>query len=308
MNAAKVIQFPTKQTDPQPLRGADMSTDQKDDGYTKMPNYLIDDDYVAKITGNALKCYVVISRFTEGFNRKNWAIESKFLQTKTGIKKPHTLFEAVKQLEEFKLLSVHREEGKTNKFTIANPCLKTAVPKNGTTAENGQGGSAENGHNTHAENGHTKKEKKERKEEKENINDDEREQFVAQNRSMLQFIEYHQRDKKRYSLKELSEVYPVASDFQKQAMVSFPELSSTEILDLLKKLGQWSLTATAQTSQGWMGSWLTFLKNRQSELQGQAAKAAKAAKAPEQKAKPRHRYGQGVVSKPDMRDVGGSHE
>lgn len=139
-------------------------------------------------------------------------------------------------------------------------------------------------------------------------NDDKREPFVAQNRSMLQFIEYHQQDKKRYSLKELSEVYPVASDFQKQAMVSFPELGSSEILDLLKKLGQWSLTATAQTSQGWMGSWLTFLKNRKSELQGQAAKAAKAPAQKTKSDKPRHRYGQGVVSKPDMRDVGESHE
>jgi len=298
MNAAQLIQFPTKQTDPQPLRGAEMSIEQKDEGYTKTPNYLVDDDYVAKITGNALKCYVVISRFTEGFKRKNWAIESKFLQVKTGIKKPHTLFEAIKQLEDFKLLSVHREDGKTNKFTITNPCLKTAVPKNGTTAENGQWSSAEKGHNTHAENGHTKKEKKERKEEKENINDETHEKtFVAQNKSMLQFIEYYPQDKKRYSLKELSEVYPVASDFQKQALVSFPELSSTEILDLLRKLGQWSLTATAQTSQGWMGSWLTFLKNRKSELQGQAGKAAKAPAQKTKSDKTRHRYGQGVVTR-----------
>lgn len=44
-----------------------------------------------------------------------------------------------------------------------------------------------------------------------------------------------------------------------------------------------------------MGSWLTFLKNRKSELQGQAGKAAKAPAQKIKSDKTRHRYGQGVI-------------
>ena len=169
---AQVISFPK----PSLIQEAIVGIKKSENGYTKTPNYLVDDDYLVRMTGNALKCYVVINRFSEGFSRQNWAMESKFLQRKTGIKKPHTLFEAVKQLEELKLLSVHREDGKTNKFTIMHPCLKTAVPNSGTTAENGQWSSTENGHSTTAENGHTKKETF-----KENIKENFKEEIPQEN-------------------------------------------------------------------------------------------------------------------------------
>ena len=75
MNTAQVIPF---KKSPQPKQEADMSTKPEGSGYTPLPNYLVDDDYIAKMTGNSLKCYVVINRFTKGFSRKDWAIESKF--------------------------------------------------------------------------------------------------------------------------------------------------------------------------------------------------------------------------------------
>lgn len=130
----------------------------KDVSYTKTPNYLVDENYVARMTGNALKCYTIINRFTEGFSRSNWAIDSSFLLEKTGIKKPHTAYDAVKQLEEFGLLSVHREDGRTNKFTITHPCRKTAVVPNLGSAEKGNRGTAEKRHTPTAEKRHTKKE------------------------------------------------------------------------------------------------------------------------------------------------------
>lgn len=55
--------------------------------YTRTPNYLVDENYVAEMSGNAIKCYVVINRFTSGFSRQNWAMTSSFLQEKTGIKR-----------------------------------------------------------------------------------------------------------------------------------------------------------------------------------------------------------------------------
>ena len=38
-----------------------------EDKYTRTPNYLVDKGYVSEMTGSALKCYVVINRFTDGF-------------------------------------------------------------------------------------------------------------------------------------------------------------------------------------------------------------------------------------------------
>ena len=145
----EVVQFPKQERQVMP---------NKDVSYTKTPNYLVDEDYVARMTGNALKCYTIINRFTEGFSRGNWAIDSSFLLKKAGIKKPHTAYDAVKQLEEFGLLSVHREDGRTNKFTITHPCQKTAVVPNLGSAEKRHNPTAEKRHNPTAEKRHTKKE------------------------------------------------------------------------------------------------------------------------------------------------------
>ena len=301
MNTAQLIQF---QKPAKPKQEAIVDIQKNEDGYTPLPNYLVDGDFVAKMTGNALKCYVVINRFSKGFSRKNWAMESKFLQRKTGIKKPHTLFEAVKQLEGFGLLSVHREDGKTNKFTIATPCLKTALPINSTTAENGHSTTAGNGHSTTAGNGHTKKEIDLKENIKINNDDNAHETFVPQERGMLQFIEYHVEDQKAYSLKELTQVYPTTQvDLTAQAKVSFPNLTTEQITGELKKLAQWSLTAEKRISQKWMTTWLNWLTNFQKDLSKPAAAQPKTQKPP------RHRYGQGVVTpQTGIKTVGGNHE
>lgn len=111
-------------------------------------------------------------------------------------------------------------------------------------------------------------------------NDNKREgEFVAQNKSMLQFIEYYPQDSTRYSIKEFANNYPVANDFTKQAVASFPNLSSEQIHGLLKELGQWALkNETVQTPQSWISTWLTFLKNHQSKIQDKAGKTTTAAK------------------------------
>ena len=254
MNTAAVIRFPK----PPLTKGAVVNIRKGEDGYTKTPNYLVDDDYVAKMTGNSLKCYVVINRFSEGFSRKNWAMESKFLQRKTGIKKPHTLFEAVKQLEGFGLLSVHREDGKTNKFTITHPCLKTAVPNIDTTAENGQWGSAENGHKTTAENGHTKKETL-----KENIKNKKNNHPVDNSETEMfgDSVKYHSDNSNLYTLRELASQYPVQSDLQAQAKDLNAELSDEIILAELKGFAQWSTGRSKTTAQNWMNFWIYRIQN-----------------------------------------------
>lgn len=256
MSTAQVIPFIKPS---QPPQEADMSTNLKDSGYTPLPNYLVDDDFIANMTGNALKCYVVINRYTKGFNRSNWAIESKYMHKKTDIKKPHTLFDAVKQLENLGLVSVHREDGKTNKFTITNPCLKTALPINGTTAENGHKSSAKKGHSTTAENGHTKKENfkdkfKEIKKTDVLVDKSKTEMFSES-------IEYHGKDKTEYGLRELVGVYTIQSDFMNQAKQINPKLDDEKIMSELKNFAQWSTSQNKTTAQGWMNFWIYRIKN-----------------------------------------------
>jgi hypothetical protein len=149
----EVVRFPKKER---------QAMSKKEEGFTRTPNYLVDDGLVAEMTGSSLKCYLVICRFTEGFCRTNWAMTSGFLQEKTGVKKPKTLTDSVRQLEELGLVKVVRSTGETNKFSIIHPESK-ALPKIDaaildTTPENGMGATPHNGVGTTPENGGTKKE------------------------------------------------------------------------------------------------------------------------------------------------------
>lgn len=87
------------------------------------------------------------------------------------------------------------------------------------------------------------------------------EKFEPQNRPLLQFIEYHPDNQKSFKLRELTQVYPVQSDFIAQAKISFPNLTDDQIYDEIKKLAQWSVTAEKRQSQKWMTTWLNWLKN-----------------------------------------------
>ena len=263
----EVVRFPKKEQ---------QAMSNKDVSYTKTPNYLVDEDYVARMTGNALKCYTIINRFTEGFSRSNWAIDSSFLLEKTGIKKPHTAYDAVKQLEEFGLLSVHREDGRTNKFTIVHPCQKTAVVPNLGSAEKGNKGDAEKRHNPTAEKRHTKKETF-----KENIKESssgsKKPFFEAQKNVMASYVTYFMDDTKYYSLFDLEQKYSVDQDFINQATASYPslELSIDNISAMFDEMRQWSLTQAAgkKQPQQWMNTWLNWVKNNSHKFSPQARKS-----------------------------------
>ena len=119
-----------------------------------------------------------------------------------------------------------------------------------------------------------------------------REKFEPQNRSMMSFIEYHPRDLKSYSLKELTQTYSAQSDFQSQAKVSFPDFTDEQILSQLKKLAQWSLSAETRSPQKWMTCWLNWLSNFQNSSQTKPANN----KPPAPQKPKHHRYGSGAVS------------
>lgn len=113
------------------------------------------------------------------------------------------------------------------------------------------------------------------------------EKFEPQNRPILQFIEYHVDNFKDFTLRELTQVYPVQSDFIEQAKISFPNLTDAQIQDEIRKLAQWSVTAEKRCSQKWMTTWLNWLKNIQDKPNKPKSEKPQSKKV--------HRYGQGVI-------------
>ena len=125
---------------------------------------------------------------------------------------------------------------------------------------------------------------------------------------MLQFIEYHADNQKSFTLRELTQVYPVQSDFIAQAKISFPNLTDDQIHDEIKKLAQWSVTAEKRQSQKWMTTWLNWLKNFEND-QSKPKPAAKPNQPKAEKPQRSSRFGQYLKNNSQqpqqMRDIRG---
>ncbi len=330
MNTAPVIQFPK----PQQEQGANMSDEQQ--GYTPVQNYIVDDDYVAKMTGNSLKCYHIICRFTDGFSRQNYGIDTVFLMKKTGIKSEETLSKSIRELEKLGLISVERAKGVTNKFTVTSK-----VPQKIRGSQ----------HNNHPKKlgvvtpkypqnfrvllpikirgsqvvppqkirggvplkiWGTKKESFRKEEEvaKKTSKKSSAENSVS--KPQLGFVTYHPEDQTRYTLQELTKKFSVQVDFHDIAKSHFPEHSTARIFDELRKMAQWSLSAdfSKRTPQKWVTTWMNWMNRIPSdtEIQQDEARKNQAQTAPKAAVKPRHRYGQPAPQQNSIRDVGGIHE
>lgn len=69
-------------------------------------------------------------------------------------------------------------------------------------------------------------------------------------------VEYHLEDKKKYSLRELANVYTIKTDFTEQAKKLNSGLSEESIVTEIKNFAQWSITREKTTAQGWMNYWI----------------------------------------------------
>jgi len=108
--------------------------------YSRTPNFVIDDMYMAELSDKAFKCYMFILRQTVGFNRSSTSIATETFKKYCGIKKNDTVYTCIQQLEQLKLISVTRATGTTNQIKILpNPSHETVLPLNGTTPVEGEG-------------------------------------------------------------------------------------------------------------------------------------------------------------------------
>ena len=78
-----------------------------EDNYTKTPNAVID-LIMRDVSPNAYKCLNLIVRCTIGYQRESHPIAQSFFQEMTGIKRRETVGDAIRELEQLKIISVDR--------------------------------------------------------------------------------------------------------------------------------------------------------------------------------------------------------
>lgn len=235
-----------------------------EEGYTRLPNLLIDSEIMADLSDKAFKCLMFILRQTVGFGRNSHTISITQFQKYCGFKKRDTAISAIQELEVCSLVEVVRKKGCLNVYSLTlNQYRKTGlVPSNGTsTIKRGESSPVKGDGSSTVERDTIKENFKENI--KENNKNKAPSEFVPQDRGALNFIDYHSEDSKLYSLKDLSGTYPIKQDFMAQAAVSFPKLSQDIVLEQLKELAQWSVGQPERISQKWMTTWLNWLRNYQ---------------------------------------------
>lgn len=136
----EVIEFPKQERQ-------DMS--KKDEGYTRVPNSLIDEQIMAQLSDKAFKCLMLIIRQTTGFNKASNKIATIQFQELCGIKKSDKVYASIKELEQKNLIKVERKTGGLNTYyLLENQSQNKVLPENGTTPKNGEGTTPKNGDTT----------------------------------------------------------------------------------------------------------------------------------------------------------------
>ncbi len=245
----------------------------KEEGFTRLPNVLIDSQIMAELNDKAFKCLMFIIRQTLGFDRESHTISITQFQKHCGIKKEETITRAIRELELVKAIKVERKTGRLNEYFLTlDQYHQTVLPpsKGGSTTEHGRGTPDKGGESTPAEQGANKENSKE------NLNKEKNTVPVDKSKSEMfgDSVEYHGDDKNLYSLRELANVYTVQSDLIDQIVDRAPQLTDAEIKSELKNFAQWSTSREKTTAQGWMNYWIYRIQ----KLSAPKAKSSKAAK------------------------------
>ncbi|WP_293734999.1 replication protein [uncultured Acinetobacter sp.] len=236
----------------------------KEEGHTRLPNTLIDDQIMAQLKDKAFKCLMFIVRQTIGFNRSSHTIAISQFQKYCGIKKRDTVMSSISELEDANLIKVARKTGCLNEYflTLDQYHQSGLVPSKGSTTKR-------DGTSTVKRDGTSTVKRDTIKETfKENIKESSSEgkpQFKVQENVMAGYVTYFMNDAKYYSLFELESLYSVDVDFVHQALASYPSLTLKidNFSEMFNEMRQWSLTANAgkKQPQQWMNTWLTWVKN-----------------------------------------------
>jgi len=112
-----------------------------DEGYTRLPNLLIDSEIMADLSDKAFKCLLFVLRQTFGFGRNSHTISITQFQKYCGIKKEETVTKAIRELELCNAIRVERKTGCLNEYflTLNHYQQKGLPPTKGTTPNKWRG-------------------------------------------------------------------------------------------------------------------------------------------------------------------------
>lgn len=90
----------------------------KEDGFTPLPNFVCDEGYLAVLSGEAIKCLVLLNRHIKGFHEENKAIGESLILKLAGFKDKRTVRKAMSDLAKFNLVRVTKALGKTTSYEL----------------------------------------------------------------------------------------------------------------------------------------------------------------------------------------------
>ena len=90
----------------------------KEDGYTPLPNFICDEGYLAVLSGEAIKCLVLLNRHIKGFREENKAIGESLVLKLAGFKDKRTVRKGMADLAKFNLIKISKELGKATVYSV----------------------------------------------------------------------------------------------------------------------------------------------------------------------------------------------
>ncbi|HEO1793725.1 TPA: replication protein [Acinetobacter baumannii] len=90
----------------------------KEDGYTPLPNFVCDEGYLAVLSGEAIKCLVLLNRQIKGFHEENKAIGESLILKLAGFKDKRTVRKAMSDLAKYNLVKITKTLGKATSYEV----------------------------------------------------------------------------------------------------------------------------------------------------------------------------------------------
>ena len=90
----------------------------KEDGYTPLPNFVCDEGYLAVLSGEAIKCLVLLNRHIKGFREESKSISESLILQLTGFKDNRTVRKAMSDLAKFNLVKITKTLGKAKIYEV----------------------------------------------------------------------------------------------------------------------------------------------------------------------------------------------
>lgn len=95
------------------------------------------DEYLSQMSGNALKCYILIVRKTRGWQKTHDSLSISQIQKYTGIKKEETVQKAINELVDLGLIGKQSRIGLPNEYFLISDPKKGVTPGNGVPPKKG---------------------------------------------------------------------------------------------------------------------------------------------------------------------------